>query len=581
MNRTVVPLILFLGAFLIHGTFFERNKKLDKNSGRTFSTPEIIQENDLYKIRTLYLSILPEDFNFLFSKKPLSLTSFQMAKASINRPSAKKRVKIRIRGSHAWHWQSNKPSFRIRTSSNDQIWNRKFLDLINPEDPTMLVNVIGDFLAQKIGLVASRTRFCRVWVNDLYFGLYHLTDRFDEEFLQTRGIFDSVAIEGNSWKSEMWRNPDLWDVSAINPETHASVRKEIGNLLKLVSPSASFDNVQQLTKSVDFESLASWSAFLTLIGSLHADDFHNQHFIFDEKMKVFSPVVWDSSGFGSLTNTGLKFETEDFEIPLYEYLTPLTNAAFRSHSFHFLRNKCLWILLKNHCNSGLIKNLADKLFDAILSFSKEEKNRGALINIPVLKFPIRLPISLKTQAFSVDSLKRWVDCRFEFIQRSLSSASVCLYPLLEVSGSQAPEFRSFVIEVNGNSPVEWDLGVLSFSVRLDKDKSKTVLSNDPFSSKNLIVYPGLHEVYGKEIPWIQTNARLLNFVLEPASQTYLIGIQRDNFGRVIQVLKEGKNSITGESVSVNIASKSFIPEDLYPLQSCVHPWGDDKLGITN
>ncbi|MBF0500863.1 MAG: CotH kinase family protein [Candidatus Riflebacteria bacterium] len=589
LRRLSLPVLLLIVALLIpempsdnsSNSRHQIGVSVKKQSGSAESGSRIASmidnfadENDLFNIREVRLSIDPKDFAFLFSHRPLSISSYQPGLVQTDEHPKPVSVRVRVRGHHYWHWLPEKPSLRLKVSDRHPLWGRNSIDLVNPEDPTMLANIIGDHLALRLGLAASITRFCKLWINDSYYGLYHLTDRLEDTHLPRIGMPASPVVEGNSWKLEMWQNPELWDVHVKDPAIQSRTRKEFSVLLNTILPPVSAENLGRLITLIDPEAFARWSALNVLMGSLHTDDYHNQHFLYDERHKRFIPAINDPSGFGSLTNTGLSFTKKDYEIPLYEYLTPFTNAAFRRYDLQFLRNKRLFEFMNGPCKADYMTKLATRLFAAIRPFSAQDPHRSALINLPHISFPLRLPISLETQASAVSNLKYWIEQRDDFILSCLSSVSVRISPLAGEVASSA--ICAFVVEVCGHAPIEWDLGAMTNLVILDTDLNKSIDGNDPVASRVLRLYPGLREGSGSSIPWISCKNRLLPFILQPASQTYLIGFPASRTAEFLSALRNGKNSITGGNVSVSIASDSTAPEQLYALTSCLHPWEERR-----
>lgn len=525
---------------------------------------------NILNINSINLFMAPADFAFLFSEKPQSLFAFQEARVVFPGKNSPQNVKIRVRGAHAWHWDARKPSFRLRTSRRKTFRGSRNLDLINPEDPTMLANLLGDFLAGQIGLAASRTRLCRVWINRQYLGLYHLCDRLDENLLPNLGMPAFPLLEGNARSLEMWKNPDKWDIRVGSADRKIQAQSALKEYLADISPPLTQAKMLNARSHTDFPGLASWSAFCAITGSVTSDDFHNQNLIFDEFRKVFRPLVSDSMGFGTFTFQRLPLSAQEVEIPLYEYLTPITDAAFRSPDFQFRRNKVIWELIETTFSSEQMVGLAGELFKRVSPLLRQEKHKGGLVIIPKLEFPIRLPVSINSIIECHNRIREWIIKRNQFLHKSLSCADVVVYPVQ--SGLAAAKQNLSVLEICGNAPVEWNLGTSTELIRLDINLDKQIMEEDPVPSSTLRIFPGMGPVPNSNVPWLKGGARLLKHSIQPASQTYLIGIASSSPLLLRSLFSTARNSVTKEPCKVRFSSHSLSLDRVYSLKSSLHPW---------
>ena len=93
----------------------------------------------------------------------------------------------------------------------------------------------------------------------------------------------SQLVHGNARKASMWKESKLWECFSKNKKDEEIICSELNNLLEIIQPPLSMNKLNQFEKMVDLTMLAKWSAFMTLIGSLHTDDFHNHLYAFDLK----------------------------------------------------------------------------------------------------------------------------------------------------------------------------------------------------------------------------------------------------------------------------------------------------------
>lgn len=559
-----------LGIYLIAGADIGHRLRVDPDRFTECARPApAADQADLLRVRDIRLSIADPDWDFFFTRPPLSLSAFQEARMEYPGRLTPLKVSMRIRGGHAWHWRPEKPSLRVRLPFGRTLEGRRILDLINPEDPAMVTNLLSDFLAARAGVAASVTRWARVWLNDRFLGMYHLTDRIDGTLLANLGLPELPVAEGNRRTSDLWMDPDLWEVHGGAMTVRDQCRPIFTKLLNLTRPPLDVARVASLGAYLDLARTASWSAVVTAVGSLQADDVHNQHWAFDNTASVrFWPVFADSGGFGAVTRYGLVTRPEDIELWPYEFLFPFLDAAFRNPYFVARRNMTLWRLLQGEAHPARIASLAADLHSLVAPEIVRENHRGALITIPGLGVPVRVPISAATIASEVAQIGRWMDHRATYLGEILASLTVTVYPPEAASGA----WLLLPITVWGHAPAEWDLGELASAVRLDRNRDGRVDADDAPCSSRLRLYPAMQEESAAGREWLRGDRRLLSHLLVPASQTYLLGIAADRaVGLLAKFRNDAVNAVTGAAVPVEIGTTSSMPS-LYSHTASLHPW---------
>lgn len=134
-----------------------------------------------FKINHFTIAVKQSDYDFLFSDRPESLYAFQNAEVSINRTPIVIKAKLRIRGTHSWNWDPEKPSFRLRQRGAKTMLARSNLNFAIADDPSMLANPVADHIATELGIPSPRTTFCTATINSDYKGLYLLSEPINPE----------------------------------------------------------------------------------------------------------------------------------------------------------------------------------------------------------------------------------------------------------------------------------------------------------------------------------------------------------------------------------------------------------------
>jgi len=136
-------------------------------------------------------------------------------------------VGFRLRGNTSLF--SEKKSFKV--SFNTYASGRKYegaqkLNLIgNHNDPTMSREKIYFDIYNNLGLPTRRVSFAKVFINNVYYGLYTLTEEYDEIFLRDRFGDDS----GNLYKCVYGSNMQYTGVEQAAYSSYELLNNEIAN----------------------------------------------------------------------------------------------------------------------------------------------------------------------------------------------------------------------------------------------------------------------------------------------------------------------------------------------------------------
>lgn len=533
-----------------------------------------------YAVNHFTVGIKPTDFAFLFSDCPESLYSYQDAELVVNRTPVVYKTKMRIRGTHAWHWNPQKPSFRLRLRGQKKILERSNLNFINPDDASMLANLVADNVAINMGIPSARTTICTVTINNDYKGLYHLAETINPEALMTQGFTGANVIEGNMRDSKMWKHPELWEIQSNTPENISGPFNCLSRLLAMIETPVQLSRIENLAELIMTDRLASWSALMTAIGSIHSNDFFGNILVHDQLTDQLFPAISDSTGFGVLTSLAGQHSETDIKIPPYEFLTPLLNAFFRVPEFQFQRNLALYKLLNGDLHPDNLGKVVDQFLAILKPLYYKEPYASALLNVPILHFPQKLPVSPEVQIADALRLLDFMKARREFLLGLLNKADamiVCTPQKSEIGGKW---YRHQVIQVSGHCPIEWDFSAFSQKILPDFDFDG-ILDGEIAEFYGLQrLYPGLKESQSDLSEQLMLKTRWSGFILEPDAQSYVLGISEEHLDECLNFLKNhGKNAITGEKAGITYASA---PASVaYPVQknpAVLHPWRNLKNG---
>lgn len=557
---------------IVLGLFFAVNNKFLKEKVLSFNK-KITEEEVPTKIASINISIPEKDYNFLFSDLPLSNRTFQKGKAIADGQPEVYNIDFRLRGDHGWHWYKEKPSFRIRLSGGKTLYSRKEIDYINPEDPSGFSNVMSSIMATKVEIPHFLMTFSQVYINNEYKGLYLIADKKISTNLKNYDGITGPVVTGDDWDLRIWSDEKVWSYEqGVEESLLLELKEKLHELLVLVQNPLNDSIKSLLSKSLDIDKCAKWSAFMAVIGSVHTDDFHNNCLVYDQNNKKYFPVIADPSGFGTLTSyINKKNEPSCVEQPIYEFLTPLFSCLFRSPEFQYKRNSYIYEYITNKISKDYLKQIATNWRKLIEPLYDIEKNAFALIDVKTL-LPIRLPVSAEYRKQDIDRLIEFYDLRTNFLLKQLNECSVNLFPY---KINVAEGIKLFVITVKGHSPVSFDTSSLKGKIYADTDLNATISKDEIIASNSLLLYPALKETkdFSKvNTEWLQLLKRTNKYVLVPTAQNYLIGVENKFEKEFLDSLSSSaKNAVTGQKINIKIFDEMKLENDNEVIHS-FHCW---------
>lgn len=529
-----------------------------------------------YKVNHFTIGLLPENYDFFFSDKPESLFDYQNAELVVNRTAQLFKAEMRIRGTHAWNWDHRKPSFRLRLRGTKRIMNRQILDFITPDDASMLTNLVSDHIAVELGMPSPRTTIATVMLNNDYKGLYHLAEPINVSTLVGQGFTDCSVVEGNLRNSKIWAHPEVWEIEPAAGRDPEIARKTLARLLEAVKTPVDLQRVEKLAEAIDPAGFAVWSALMTAIGSIHTNDYFGHLLVFDHKSSRLFPVIADPSGFGVITSIGGMHADIDIRVPLYEFLTPLLNAFFRVPEFQFQRNLQLHRILKTQLADASLQKLVDSYLEQLRPLYYKETYASALINIPLVLFSRKIPVSPQFQEKDAARLVSFMKARRAFLLGELAHIEAELIRLQRQTSVDGMPFEHLLIRVKGHCPVVVDFAGLPGRVLADTDFDGVLDNSTIVAGGKTLFYPGLTETVFTEPHWLMPGRRYADFLLTPDFQSYIIGIQSEHFDEVLaRIMKSAENAVTGEKVAVKSTGLQE-PEADKPCSKSLHAWRNLK-----
>ena len=467
-------------------------------------------------LRTFHMKVEPGSIQAMASHLPESAKKRYYDARLLYPDGIWRRITYRFRGRNIWHWHPEKPSLRIRLRRSNPINLLRHINLVNPEDRAMVSNYFGEQLGRNMGVLTHRTEFARLFINNQFFGVYHMTTREDEEMLRLNRrvpgpIFGGDHL-GRRWRTEEFEvNGDLDVLERINP---------IASLIEAMYMDQTPERYDRLWRVISFEKLARWHALMVLVGGVHTDYHHNQLYYFDPSTGLLEPVVSDINGHGLLLFPSprqriSKQYRPQANLPINEKMQPLLDVALRDPRFHHRRNQILYEAIQGVGSVDAQKNALENIFRLIDTDVRSDRNKASIRETFAGWF--RVPYSNRLYQDSKTVLYDWIERRNGFIGQELARTLVTV-----TVEKQKEEMCRFVVQVDGQAAARFDPTVLEVDVHPDTHFDGRYRSSIETA---ILLSPGLKT--SQDTSYMR-GRRVPDYALVPSTQYYVFRAKIDN-----------------------------------------------------
>ena len=225
------------------------------------------------------------------------------------------RGKIRGRGNSTWNWYPKKP-YRIKLDVSSPFLgmapNKDWVLLADYRDVTHMMNLVGFYLAQELGLpFAKQVRYATVTLNGEDLGLYMVTEQVEEgghrvQLDPEEGIL--LALDINDGPDDRPRATDnffsnvFWMAAAVKYPEDATkadrdrVREEFAFLERAIES----EDWAAVKQELDVESMAKYILIQEIISNVEMDNYPSMRSGFihrhDDSSRWVMGPLWDCDG---------------------------------------------------------------------------------------------------------------------------------------------------------------------------------------------------------------------------------------------------------------------------------------------
>lgn len=286
-------------------------------------------------------------------------------------------IGVKFKGNSSYNNQSDKKPFKLDLNdyiSGANVDGLKKLNLNNGfKDPSFLREKLTLDFYNEHGIIAPRCAYGKLFINNVYWGLYTVVEEVDKTFLEGRfNDNDGNLFKGDPQGDLKWINnqPSSY-YSKYELHTNETLNdwSDLVNFIKQVnSPAAIFeDSLNHVFHSDDF--LRSWAG-TSLFANLdsYIGSGHNYFIYHDSTTNKFRWIIWDvNEAFGNF-NMGLS--PSQLTGLAYDYINnppsrPLCNNLRNNTNFHSALGVAMCDLLYSGFSNAEMDPKIDSLANAI------------------------------------------------------------------------------------------------------------------------------------------------------------------------------------------------------------------------
>ena len=225
------------------------------------------------------------------------------------------RGKIRGRGNSTWNWYPKKP-YRIKLDVSSPFLgmapNKDWVLLADYRDVTHMMNLVGFYLAQELGLpFANHVRYATVTLNGEDLGLYMVTEQVEEgghrvQLDPKEGIL--LALDINDGPDDRPRATDnffsdvFWMAAAVKyPEDATKAdRDRVQEEFAFLERAIESEDWAAVKQELDVESMAKYILIQEIISNVEMDNYPSMRSGFihrhDDSSRWVMGPLWDCDG---------------------------------------------------------------------------------------------------------------------------------------------------------------------------------------------------------------------------------------------------------------------------------------------
>ena len=275
---------------------------------------------------------------------------------------------LRFRGDSMNHWAFPQKSWRVKLKRGSRYLGMRQFNLYLPRTKSQIPDFLGYRLAENMGGLEVPKAFpIHLRVNRQFDGVRVFLEQVNEDFFLNHNLSADRLFVGDIDFKDVYAYHDReflfesvkgWEVVPTKKGGDTSVAPM--QALLEVLPLAATEPERFKTaieKVLDVQMTLRYMAYLEIVGSIHADETHNQRYFFDLRTQKLKPIVWDPVAYYREKIDGIDFAPNG-----------LFQALLQIPEYREEKNRCVWEAIHGALSPGRVAQL---ITDSANSVRKE------------------------------------------------------------------------------------------------------------------------------------------------------------------------------------------------------------------
>lgn len=475
------------------------------------------------KLDTFEFFVKGKDLDKLNANLPVSGEEYVKAELKINDEN-KQKIRLKYRGDSFWHWLYDQKSLRVNLKNNNFYNNENKFNLVNMPHADGYYDMLVFDLARQSGIIAPDSYPVRIFINNVYMGVYMFLTKMDETLIRKLRRMPGSIYEGDmgyapdneNGVNQLWFDPKYWKKISSRNEQENENKDDINLFINAINQYSDKDFYEFFNTYINKNKFYSYFAIDTIFGIFHHDFFHNHKIYFDPYSGKFEPIEWNPvlrSQNGELewypkekTIHGESLETKDVSV------YPFLNKVKLNPILEAERDKKTYDLLgsKNYQVENVISQLELYKANFFPDLQKDIYRDDARYFRGVSLQYIAVPFTMDYLNDLLEMFKGFIKKRYLFLDN--------LYNNTQVVASLDLSNKMIQFKIDGNSPIIINFGKIIKNGYIYKDLNLNKILDDGdvlINSIEEILYPGRKVVPlpDDEKPWygyIYGDTKIIN-----------------------------------------------------------------------
>lgn len=345
-------------------------------------------------------------------------------------------VGIRLKGNSSFGGHSLKKSIKLKFNkyvSGQKLDGLKKFNLNNNfNDPTLMREKLFLDVLQENGVYAPRCCYAKVFINDVYWGLYTLVDHIDKVFLLSNFNSKSGNLykgDGFSWEpcaNLAYHHDPLEYRNCYKKETNEEINdwSDLEDLINIVNHTPIVDYYQTVRLVLNTESfINAWASNIVFVNvDSYVETGHNYYTYHNPVSGKFEWITWDVNEAFGLWNVGMPldqlYHLDIFYLPENpQFNRPLTYNMLEEPSFRKIYLDKVYDLVLHVFNPDNLFPRIDSLYASIREAVHMDLNK--IIGNDLFEENINHDVYIQDYPGWVPGLKSFISQRHQFLQAQL------------------------------------------------------------------------------------------------------------------------------------------------------------------